>query len=149
MSLPPVWNLFGSDHLPYRMLLLARMVDRQSSRQLQDFGLTLAEWRVLALISVAGPASAGQIGTLGEIDRAEISRAVGQLEAKRLVVRTLDEKHKRRFIISPTEEGREFFLKVRDERRHFFRSLLKGLSETERETIERGLVKMAFNLDDG
>src|SRR5687768_12233552 len=62
MTLPPIWHLFGQDHLPYRLLLLARMIDRRSARELQKFGLSLAEWRVLAFIGVTGPASAAQIG---------------------------------------------------------------------------------------
>jgi DNA-binding MarR family transcriptional regulator len=90
MALPPVWQLFGQDHLPYHLLLLARMIDRQSSRDLQRHGLSLAEWRVLAFIGTAGPASASTVGKVGEIDRAEISRAVSRLETKGLIARSGD-----------------------------------------------------------
>ena len=94
MALPPIWHLFGQDHLPYRLLLLARMVDRQSARELQKFGLTLAEWRVLAFIGVTGPASASQIGKCCQIVRAEISRAVGSLQGKGLIERRPDANHR-------------------------------------------------------
>ena len=146
MALPPVWHLFGQDHLPYRLLLLARMIDRQSARELQKFGLSLAEWRVLAFIGVTGPASASKIGKFGEIDRAEISRAVGKLQSKGLIERRPDANHRKRFIISPTETGQAQFLEVREDRRRFFRAMTDGLGLSERELIDKGLESMALNL---
>lgn len=149
MALPPVWQLFGQDHLPYHLLMLARIIDRQSSRDLQRHGLSLAEWRVLAFIGTVGPASASTIGKLGEIDRAEISRAVGRLETKGLIVRRADEKHGKRFIISLTGPGEEFFRQVREERRQFFSGMTEGLGRDERQLIDQGLEKMALNLLQG
>lgn len=146
MTLPPIWHLFGQDHLPYRLLLLARMIDRRSARELQKAGLSLAEWRVLAFICVSGPASASTIGKFGEIDRAEISRAVHRLEAKGLIERQPDENHRKRFIISPTGTGQAQFLEVREDRRRFFRNMTEGLGLSERELIDKGLETMALNL---
>jgi DNA-binding MarR family transcriptional regulator len=146
MALPPVWHLFGQDHLPYRLLLLARMIDRQSARELQKFGLSLAEWRVLAFIGSAGPTSASKIGKYGEIDRAEISRAVGRLETRGLIQRRPDATHRKRFIISPTAAGEELFGEVREERRRFFRGMTEGLSRPDREAMDRALETLALNL---
>jgi DNA-binding MarR family transcriptional regulator len=146
MALPPVWHLFGQDHLPYRLLLLARMIDRQSARELQRFGLSLAEWRVLAFVGSAGPASASKIGKYGEIDRAEISRAVGRLEARGLIERRPDATHRKRFIISPTAAGEALFGEVREERRRFFRGMTEGLSRPDREAMDKGLETLALNL---
>jgi DNA-binding MarR family transcriptional regulator len=101
---------------------------------------------VLAFIGTAGPASASTVGKVGEIDRAEISRAVSRLETKGLIARSGDEKHRKRFIISLTETGEDFFRQVRDERRHFFKGMTKGLSQAERQMIDKGLEKMAINL---
>jgi DNA-binding MarR family transcriptional regulator len=149
MTLPPIWHLFGQDHLPYRLLLLARIIDRQSARDLQKFGMSLAEWRVLAFVGAAGPASASKIGKSGEIDRAEISRAVGRLEAGGLIERRPDENHRKRFIISLTEAGTRLFHEVREERRRFFDGLTEGLSTAERQVIDKGLGTMAANLLNG
>lgn len=146
MALPPIWHLFGQDHLPYRLLLLARMVDRRSARELQKFGLSLAEWRVLAFIGVTGPASASQIGKSGEIDRAEISRAVASLRAKGLIERSPDANHRKRFIISMTADGETLFKEVRQQRRAFFKGMTESLSQADRELIDKGLETMAVNL---
>jgi DNA-binding MarR family transcriptional regulator len=101
---------------------------------------------VLAFVGSAGPASASVIGKSGEIDRAEISRAVGKLEAKGLIERRPDKNHRKRFIISPTTTGEQVFREVRDERRTFFRSMTAGLSQAQREAMDSGLELIATNL---
>lgn len=138
--------MFGQDHLPYRLLLLARMIDRRSARDLQRHGLSLAEWRVLAFIGASGPASASKIGKIGEIDRAEISRAVGRLESRGLIERRPDESHRKRFIISPTPAGEALFTRVRDERREFFKRMTQGLNSSDRAVMDAGLEDIALNI---
>ena len=149
MSVPPVWDLFGAEHLPFRLLLLARMIDRQAARQLNAaFGLTLAEWRVLAFVCASGPSSASAIGRSGGIDRAEISRAVSRLEDKKLAARDADEANRRRLIISPTGEGRALFASVIADRRAFFRALLQDVPEADRAAVELSLRRMADRLQE-
>lgn len=144
MGLPKVWHLFGEDHLPYRLLLLSRMIDRETARLLQtQFGLSLAEWRLLAIGCAMGPSSASEIGAAGEIDRAEISRAFRKLENAGLMIREPDPKHGKRKIISPTQKGQALFREVRDERRRYFRSIMKPLSADERNLMDACLEKMA------
>ena len=147
MNLPKMWSLFGPDHLPYRLLLLARMIDRQAARQLQqEFDITLAEWRVLAFICAAGPATASTVGLSGGIDRAEISRAVARLESKALVTRQTDPGNRRKLIISPTDTGQSLFVLIRDDRRAFFRTLLEDVGTDERAIIEAAIEGMALKI---
>ena len=147
MQLPATWTLFGEEHLPHRLVLLAKMIDRETSRQLQEeFAISVAEWRVLAFVCASGPASASDIGTAGQIDRAEISRAVIKLAAAELVVREADQKHRKRRIIRPTEAGKRLFVKIRDLRRSYFQSLMGGLSGVERHQLDAMLEKIADRL---
>lgn len=145
MELPKVWNLFGEDHLPYRLLLLARMIDRETAKQLQgQFGLTLAEWRLLAIAAALGPCSASEIGAAGEIDRAEVSRAFRRLEAAGLMQREPDPAHKKRLIITPTSSGQALYIEVRQSRQEFFRSVLSGLEQKERIEMDRNLERIVL-----
>jgi DNA-binding MarR family transcriptional regulator len=144
-----MWDLFGPEHLPYRLLLLARMIDRQAARQLSSaFGLTLAEWRVLAFVCASGPSSASTIGRSGGIDRAEISRAVSRLEERKLAVRESDRENRRKLIISPTGQGRSLFTQVIADRRAFFRALLQDIPEGDRMAVERSMRKMVSRLQE-
>ena len=142
-----MWSLFGPDHLPYRLLLLARMIDRHAARQLQqEFELTLAEWRILAFVCTAGAATASEVGHSGGIDRAEISRAVAKLEKKGLISREPAPENRRKLIISPTQAGATAFAAVREERVTFFRRLLTDVNGEERAVIESAIERMAKRL---
>jgi DNA-binding MarR family transcriptional regulator len=136
--------MFGPHHLPYRLLLLARMIDRQASRKLQsDFNISLAEWRVLAFVGVSGPSTAATIGAQGRIDRAEISRAVAALERKGLATREPHPTNRRKLIIKPTKRGEALFEEVRHERQSFFQSMLASIAPGDAEVVERSLTAMA------
>ena len=149
MAIPRIWHLFGDDHLPYRLLLLARMIDYETQRSLsQNFELSLAEWRLLAIATSIGPCTASEVGRAGGIDRAEISRALRSLEPRGLLTREPDPEHGKRLIITPTAEGRDLAAKVKSERRKFFEMVMHGLSAEERREIDRQLLIMAENLPD-
>jgi DNA-binding MarR family transcriptional regulator len=148
MSLPHLWNTVGPAYLPYRLLLLARLIERRSARDVQQHGLTLPEWRVLALMNRIGPTSASEIGRLGEVDRAEISRAVSKLLRRGLVERSADPTHGKRFILAPTKAGRALFEVVRQARRHSFGDMISELTEEDRIVMERSLELMARRLSE-
>lgn len=147
MSVPKVWNLFGKGHLPYRLLLLARMIERESQRNIQEkFGLALADWRLLAIATSIGPCTASEISEAGEIDRAEISRAMQRLEPMGLLTRKPDPQHGKRLIIEATPAGEELAEKVKVDRRAFFDTIMSGLSGEERGALDAQLKVMAENL---
>lgn len=131
--------------MPFQLLLLAKMIDRVSARQLHSaYGLSLAEWRVLAFVCSAGPASASEIGAAGEIDRAEISRAVTKLVDAGFITREQAENNRRRLIISATPEGEAEYRRVRDERRAYFHSIMAVIPEDERDRFAQHLEAMAI-----
>lgn len=143
MSLPPTWTLFGEDHLPHRVLLLAKMLDRDTSRHLQEsFDLTLAEWRVLAFVGSAGPASAADVGTAFEVDRAEVSRAVARLVQAGLIRRQADTSNRKRLILVMTDRGKTVFEQARLQRLAYFRSVMQDLDQTERQILASTLDKL-------
>ena len=144
MSLPVTWHLFGEDHLPQRILLLAKIMERVTSRKLQhEFGVSLAEWRVLAFICLQGPTTASFIGEAAEIDKAEISRAVKKLDRRGLVAREFDDGGRRSMIIRPTEAGEALFSKIREQRRHYFAAITQDLDSDQKAQLDRMLRTIA------
>src|SRR3569623_2157233 len=84
------WRIGGPDYLPYRVTLLAKLLDRCTTRLLlASAGLSVAEWRVLAQLARASPASASvrQLAEQAWVDRAEVSRAAASLEQRGYVDR--------------------------------------------------------------
>jgi DNA-binding MarR family transcriptional regulator len=147
MPLPPTWDLFGEDHLPHRIQLLAKMIDRETGRQLQrEFALSLAEWRVLAFVCAAGSSSAADVAAGSEIDRAEVSRATAKLLAEELIDRTPDPKHRKRLILSPTARGSEIYTRIRDRRRAYFQQILCDIPAASREPLNAALRSIALRV---
>lgn len=123
-----------------RLLLLAKMIERVTSRQLQvEFAISVAQWRVLAFVCISGPATAAFIGEAAEVDQAEISRAVKALVGRHLVTREFEPGNRKRLIIAPTPEGVRQFGLILERRQAYFRRMTAGLSEREKVQLNRSL----------
>lgn len=136
--------MYGGDHLPHRLLLLAKMIDRDTARQLQqEFSMSLAEWRVLAYVCGAGPTSAASVGQAFESDRAEISRAVAKLVKRGYLKRMTDPANKKRIILHPTNTGTLTYEKARQQRQDYFLSIMRDLTKRDRLDLDAKLEKIA------
>src|SRR5882757_8755317 len=79
------WDNYGLLHIPYRLLTLAKMLDRSASATiLRGEPLSLAEWRVMANLARLVESTVNAIADDAQVDRAEVSRAVRQLERRGL-----------------------------------------------------------------
>ena len=147
--LPETWQLFDQVHIPYRILLLAKLLDRATARQLRDEDdLTLAEWRVLAHLETLGEASSARIAAAAAADRAEVSRAVASLEKAGLIVRRPDSENRKRLLLRLTDDGRKRHRAVRAKRVAYFQYLLADLDEAERTTLDAALLKIARRVEE-
>lgn len=132
-DLPPIWRLFGQDALMQRFLLLAKMIERTTSRQLQgQYGMSVAQWRVLGFICMSGPATASFIGEAAEADQAEISRAVKGLLADGFVLREFAPGSRKTMVIAPTARGEELFREIRARRQRYFARITARLTPAEK-----------------
>jgi len=130
-------------------MLLARMVDRETARDLQrDFNITAAEWRALAYICTMGSSSAAQICVAFEVDRAEVSRAVARLLEANLIQRGQARDHENRLILTPTPSGESLHDRVKTKRREYFDWILQDLSSSERDALDEVLGKIASRVDE-
>ena len=149
MTLPVTWTLLGEYFLPHRIQMLARMIDRETGRDLQaHFNLTVADWRVLGLTSTFGSASAAYICAAFEIDRAEVSRAVDRLVKAGLLQREDYPRHRSKKKLSTTEKGREIFQAAVKRREEYFSRIMQDLSAEERQTLDNLLRSIALRVDE-
>jgi DNA-binding MarR family transcriptional regulator len=143
-DLPRIWHLFGEDGIGQRLLLLAKMIERETTRHLQgEFELSLAQWRVLAFICMSGPSTASFIGEAAEVDQAEISRAVKGLGERGWIVREFVPGSRKSMTIAPTEEGRRRFEAIRRQRRAYFDRITASLDRPLKREVSRSLDLMA------
>lgn len=69
-------------------------------------GLRSTHFRLLASLEESGPLSQADLGRSTGIDRSDITAAVNELEARKLVARTADPEDRRRNIVTLTSSGR-------------------------------------------
>ncbi len=140
------WRVGGPDFLPYRITLLAKLLDRCTTRLLQaSSGLSVAEWRVLAQLALASPAPASvrQLAEQAWVDRAEVSRAAASLERRGLVERRENTKDRRSPLLYCSEQGLALYHRVAPSRLEFHRSLTASLGPDEARQMEASLLTLA------
>ena len=138
------WKLGGRDFLPYRITLLAKLLDRCTTRLLlANSGLTVAEWRVLAQLVIASPASVRQLAEQAWVDRAEVSRAAASLERRGHVERQENPKDRRSPLLYCTDQGRALARRVTPSRHAFHKSLTDLLPGAQTEELEAALLVLA------
>jgi len=143
-ALSAAWHIGGPDFLPYRLLLVAKLLDRCTTRLLgSQFGLTVAEWRVLAQLSMDSPSTARRLAERAWVDRAEVSRAVSSLIAKGYVSRRDNPSDRRSAILSITRSGQALNDRVRPNRSAFHAALTGQLNPEDKESMDKVLVEFA------
>ena len=140
------WRIGGPDYLPYRVTLLAKLLDRCTTRLLQaSSGLSVAEWRVLAQLALASPASASvrQLAEQAWVDRAEVSRAAASLERRGYVERRENTKDRRSPLLYCSDKGLELYRRVSPSRKAFHRELTAMLGPDQARQMEASMLTLA------
>src|SRR5688500_11501823 len=84
----PLYDIGGEAYFGYRMVLAATLVDRRVSNLLAQHGeLTLPQWRIVSQLGLTGGGTVKSLAEGAAVDRAEVSRAIRELERARLVLR--------------------------------------------------------------
>lgn len=146
--LEEAWRVFGARHLPYRLLMLGKMLDRLSVQHIREqAGISLAEWRVLVHLAVMGTQSASDVSSSALVDRAEVSRAVHSLEQSGHLIRTDNPRNRRSSLLVLTEQGQAIYDRVHKERRGFFDSLTSDFDEQSLTQLDGMLLRIARQAD--
>jgi len=140
---------FGPSQIPYRILLLSKMIDRVTAQHVRDTAqLSLAEWRVLTHVEMIGKCSAAEVASVAYSDRAEVSRALASLEARGFVQREANPRNRKSSLVSLTEAGKSVHAAIRGERGKFYEQWLTDLSDEERVALNAALEKVTRRVID-
>jgi DNA-binding MarR family transcriptional regulator len=140
----PVWRLGGSDYLPLKLLLVAKLIDLHVGRLLdQHSGLSVAQWRVVAQLGVLHNGSVREMARQACVDPSEVSRSVAALEKRGFVARHANERDRRSPRFSLTPAGKRHFAHFRPQWRRFQKALAAKLTSAERELTEHALTIIA------
>jgi DNA-binding MarR family transcriptional regulator len=124
--------------LPYRLAVLTALVSTKlAAVYARQFNLTVAEWRVIAILGRFPNATAGEIAERGALDKVAVSRAVASLVAAGRLVRVIDPADRRRARLAMTTSGYNVYRKIVPLARDYEQRLLAGLPPKDRQTLER------------
>lgn len=131
------------DFLPYRLAILSNRVSGAIAGVYQRrFGITMAEWRVMAVLGQGEALSAGGVGGRTLMDKVAVSRAVARLVALGHVRRRVAVEDRRRTVLSLTAGGRRVYGAVAPVARATEAALLAALDAAERRALDRLLTKL-------
>ena len=92
---------------PYRLSVLSNTVTRAlASLYESEHDLTIAEWRLLAILARFGPISANGVCERSAMDKVRVSRAVSRAVSRGLVDRGVDRNDRRRSALTLMPRGR-------------------------------------------
>ncbi|NNG05660.1 MAG: MarR family transcriptional regulator [Inquilinus sp.] len=92
---------------PYRLSVLANTVTRALAALYQaEHDLSIAEWRLLAIVARFGPISANGVCDRSAMDKVRVSRAVRRAVQRGFVHRAVDPRDRRRSRLTLTPAGR-------------------------------------------
>jgi len=133
---PDTSDFVLEDFLTFRLLILARALDRQAKRTYgESFGLSLVEWRILAKLGAVGSATVNRLASWMQYDKAQISRAVGSLVEAGYLARATNASDTRSANLTLTPAGEEFHHELMAFGRERQRLLLSLLKPAERESL--------------
>jgi DNA-binding MarR family transcriptional regulator len=105
----------------------SRLVEHAWIETLDSLGLTHAGLIVLHLLQ-EGPRSQTDLARLAHVENQTISRTLERLQREGFIARSLDERDRRRHVVTLTESGRSVWLSART----LERDLMPEIDDTER-----------------
>lgn len=131
---------------PYRVRVFYQAVSSSVSDIYEPlFGLSVSEWRTMAVLGPHQALSAGEIVERSSMDKVTVSRAIKKLRAAGLLKRDIDGDDRRRAVLRLTAKGvathRDLvpLVLAREE------ALLEGFSDSERDALLRMMERVRRN----
>ncbi len=143
-------ELILEDFLPYRLSILSNTVSTMIAKAYDKrFGLSIPEWRVIAVLGRFPGLSAVEVAERTLMDKVAVSRAVGKLIKSGRVDRQFADADRRRSILNLSETGREVHDGVAKLALEFEQALLDGVDKADIDqfnTVMDQLLEKARNL---
>ena len=126
------------EFLPYRLSRVSNLISRGIASTYQnDFGLSVAEWRVMAVIGGQPDLTASEVIGITAMDKVAVSRAVKTLVDRGLMARQIPDQDKRSRRLKLTEGGQQIYADVIQRALEYERRLLDQLNHRDLESFNR------------
>jgi DNA-binding MarR family transcriptional regulator len=133
------------EFLTFRLTRLSNALRTNlTKRYLEEFGLSLPEWRLLALVTRFSPLRFSELTSRSSMDKGQVSRTLRSAQAKGYVATELVTQDRRseagstsisRVVVTVTPAGREIYEKVMPVAQRYQMGLLELMNPDERRVM--------------
>lgn len=129
-----------NEYVPCQLATLAQSIMRSVASLFEDrYGISLSEWKVLAIIRDKPGQSAVSVARLAQLDTVAVSRAVTKLLDRGLVQRELDSEDRRRSVLDVSADGEQLHDQIAPLASKLEANLLDELSEEEQRVFAKAI----------
>ena len=148
MARKPRRSLVLERFLPYRLVSLSQRISQAlSSIYREEFGVSVAEWRILANLAEKGELNPSEIALQTSMDRARVTRGIKDLRAKKCLLKRPDASDQRGYRLRLSPAGEALYRKIVPLALAWEEELLAGLDEPEFTELMRLLDALSARLD--
>jgi DNA-binding MarR family transcriptional regulator len=134
--------------LPYRLSVLSNRISNGIAQTYEDrFGLSVTDWRVIAIVGRYPGVTATEVAERAEMDKVAVSRAVSRLLEDGRLARRDNESDRRAKRLFLSDDGEAIHDAIVPAALRFERDLLEALEPDERRQFERSLERLAEAAD--
>jgi DNA-binding MarR family transcriptional regulator len=124
------------DFLPYRCVNLAERISTSLSRIYDEqFGVSVAEWRILTVLAEHESLQARDVTAKIKMDKVKVSRAVSSLVDRKLLLRTPSKQDGRAANLRLSAAGRRLYQQIVPRALAWEKSLVEPLSAREIDSL--------------
>jgi DNA-binding MarR family transcriptional regulator len=130
--------------LPYQLSVAANRISRLFARRYsREFGLSIAEWRVMAVVGRFGAITASVVAERTEMDKVKVSRAAAALLGAGLLAQAPDPQDGRARLLRLTDKGRKVHGAIVARARTLADDLEAGMDTAELAALQQALGRIA------
>jgi DNA-binding MarR family transcriptional regulator len=131
-------NLRLAGFVPYRLSVLANTVSTAiAGAYAQRFGLSIPEWRVIAVLAEQPNLSAAEVAAQTAMDKVAVSRAVASLLRDKRLQRRMARADRRRSVLRLSVAGERVYSEVVPFALAYEKALLEPLDSADRITLDK------------
>jgi len=137
-----------SKFFPYRVRAYYRAVsDAISSVYTSRFGMSVSQWRTMAVLGDGGNLTASEIVRKTSMDKVVVSRAIKGLEGQGFLRRKSDGGDRRRVVLNLNAKGRRVFQILVPLVKQLEEECLQGLTPVERASLDTLMERVRVNAE--
>lgn len=126
--------------LPHRLNVLSSLVSMALTRVYgRRYGISIPEWRVLVTLGEYGVMTGKAVGARTHMHKTKVSRAVAQLEQRKLVARRANRADLREAFLSLTHAGRTVYEEAAPIALEFTERLSEAVAPGDRAAFDRAV----------